>query len=119
MISKIINMADYLKDTEDRMLESMFASAPIADDGFSGRVIKKVRRHIWVRRLTLPIAASIGVLVSYKPVLGLVQTLAGLTALLPEDLMNLGSSIIPQLPMLVLGGMLLGACMVGLRLLED
>ena len=56
MTSKIINMAEHIKDDADRMLESMFASDPVPDDGFSVRVVRKVRRRIWVRRLTLPIA---------------------------------------------------------------
>ena len=67
MTSKIINMAEHFRDDEDRMLETMFASDPIADDGFSVQVVKKVRRRIWVRRLTLPIATLVGSAIAFKP----------------------------------------------------
>ena len=55
MISKIINMADKIKDAEDRLLESMFESPPLADDGFSVEIVRKVNRKLWFRRLTLPV----------------------------------------------------------------
>ena len=119
MISKIINMADYIKDDEDRMLEQMFASPPIADDGFSVSVVRKVRRGIWVRRLTLPIATLIGAAISFKPLTSLVTTLAGFAQLIPQDLLDVSATIIPQAPTLVLGGLLLAVCMAGLRALED
>ena len=41
MTSKIINMADKLMDAEDQLLEAMFKSEPIADDGFSKKVTKR------------------------------------------------------------------------------
>jgi len=119
LTSKIINMAERIKDENDRMLESMFASAPIADDGFSVRVVRKVRRRMWLRRLTLPFATLVGAIVSFKPLAGLVTTLAGFTTLIPENVLSVSSTILPQLPMLVLGAMLLAACMIGLRSLED
>jgi hypothetical protein len=119
LTSKIINMAERIKDAEDRMLETMFAAAPITDDGFSIRVVQKVRRRIWLRRLTLPIATVIGLLVSFKPLAAFVTTLAGLSKLIPQDVLNVTSTIVPQLPMLVLGAMLLATCMAGLRALED
>ena len=119
MTSKIINMAEHIKDDADRMLESMFASDPVADDGFSVRVVRKVRRRIWVRRLTLPIATLVGAAISFKPLAGLVTTLAGLTQLIPQDVVALSQNALPQLPYIVLGAMLLATCMVGLRFLED
>ena len=119
MTSKIINMAEHIKDDEDRMLEQMFASPPIADDGFSAKVVKKVRRRNWIRRLTLPIATLIGASIAFKPLTGLVTTLAGFVQLIPQDMLDASATIIPRLPMLVLGAMLLATCMVGLRALED
>jgi hypothetical protein len=112
-------MAEHIKDDEDRMLEQMFASPPLADDGFSVRVVRKVRRRIWVRRLTLPIATLIGAVISFKPLTSLVTTLAGFAQLIPQDILNVSSAIIPQAPTLVLGGLLLAVCMAGLRALED
>ena len=119
MTSKIINMADRLKDNDDLFLESMFASDPIADDGFSAMIEKKVRRRLWLRRMVLPVATLIGALVSYKPLAGLVTALASLTSLLPQEILNAPQELIPQLPMIVLGAMLLATCLLGLRALED
>ncbi len=119
MISKIINMAERIKDAEDRLLESMFESLPVADDGFSAKIVRKVRRRLWLRRLTLPVAAAIGAMFAVKPLAGLVKALAGLSVLIPEDLVSTTTSMIPQAQMIVLGAMLLAACLLGLRTLVD
>ncbi len=123
MTSKIINMAERIKDAEDRLLESMFESQPIADDGFSVRVVRKVRRRLWLRRLALPVAALIGGAISIKPLADLVTAVAGLTtsvpSLVPEELVTATSALIPQAPLVVLGGMLLAACMIGLSAIDD
>jgi len=119
LISKIINMADRIKDAEDRMLESLFESAPIADDGFSNIVLRRIRRRLWARRLALPLATLIGASISFKPLAGLVSMLASLVALVPDELSVPVHDAIPQLPMLVLGAMLLATFLVGLRTLED
>ena len=119
MTSKIINMAEHIKDDEDRMLEQLFAAPPIADDGFSARVVKKVRRRNWIRRLTLPIATLIGATIAFKPLTGLVTTLAGFVQLIPQDMLNASATLLPQVHMIVLGGMLLATCLFGLRALED
>ena len=119
MTSKIINMAERIKDEKDRMLESMFASEPIADNGFSARVVRKVRRRIWLRRLTLPVASLIGALIAFKPLTQLVTLIAGLVQVIPQDVLDVSSIVVPQLPMLVLGAMLLATCMIGLRMIDD
>ena len=120
MTSKIINMAEHIKDEQDRLLESMFASEPIADDGFSARIVHRVRRRMWLRRVNLPVATVIGLLVSFKPLTTLVTTQAGLIQLLPYDALGATSEqLLSQAPLIVLGGMLLAACMIGMRMLED
>ena len=120
MTSKIINMAELLKDEQDRILEAMFASEPVADDGFSARIVKRVRRRLWLRRIILPVATVLGLLVSFKPLTQLVETLAGLARLLPlESVGGATDTLLGQLPIVVLGGMLLVALMVGLRIIED
>ena len=119
MTSKIINMAERIKDEQDRLLESMFASDPIADDRFSARVVRKVRRRIWLRRLTLPVAALIGSLVAFKPLTELVTVIAGLIQAVPMDALNSSAIVVPQLWMLVVGAMLLATCMIGLRLIDE
>ena len=40
-------MVDRMKDDEDLAFEAMFADKPIADDGFSERVLARIRRR-WV-----------------------------------------------------------------------
>ena len=67
MKSKIINMAEKIKDAEDRLLESLFESPPLADDGFSTGIVRKINRQMWFRRLTLPFAAVIGGVIAFKP----------------------------------------------------
>ena len=119
LTSKIINMAERIKDEKDLMLESMFASEPIADNGFSVRVVRKVRRRIWLRRLTLPVASLIGALIAFKPLTQLVTLIAGLVQVIPQDVLDASSIVVPQLPMLVLGAMLLATCMIGLRMIDD
>ena len=119
MTFKVINMAEHTRDAEDRLLESMFASEVIADNGFSARVVSRVLRRIWLRRLTLPVATLFGTLVAYKPVVGLLTTVSELSALIPQDVLGVPTDVVPQLPMLMLGAVLFATCMVGLRLLED
>ena len=105
MRSKIINMAERMKDNDDLRLESLFASESIADNGFSTSVMKRVRRQIWVRRLALPVAFVVGTAIAFKPLVGLVTVLGGLftaipdgleakASLIPADLMPAGTTIL-------------------------
>ena len=119
MISKIINMADRIKDEEDRLLESLFESAPIADAGFSAAVVRRVRTRLWLRRLTLPAAALIGGAFAVKPLADFVTIVASLSPMIPPQLIEAATSMIPQLSTIVLGAMALGVCLLGLRSLED
>jgi hypothetical protein len=112
-------MAERIKDAEDRLLESMFESVPVGDDGFSAKVVRKISRRLWLRRLTLPVAAAIGAMFAVKPLAGLVKALAGLSVLIPQDLVSTTTNMIPQAQVMVLGAMLLAACLLGLRTLVD
>jgi len=118
LISKIINMVERMKDAEDRLLESMFDSPPIADDGFSVQVVRKVNKQLWFRRLTLPVAAIIGGVIAFKPLAGLVSLLASLFTLIPQDAVSMATSSIPQFQTIVLGAVLLIAGLIGLRMIE-
>jgi hypothetical protein len=111
-------MAERLKDREDLRLEAMFASAPIGDDGFSGRVMSRIRRQIWVQRLTLPIAFVIGAAIAARPLLQLVEAVSGLLEFIPRtvagNMAALPIAEIPQLPAIVIGcTVLLAALMFG------
>jgi hypothetical protein len=112
-------MADKIKDADDRMLESMFAAEPIADNGFTVRVVKKIRRRLWLRRLALPVAAAIGGAIAIKPLADLVSIVASLSTLLPQELVNVSVEFIPQAQTIVLGVLLLGVCLLGLRSLSE
>lgn len=112
-------MAEKIKDAEDRLLESLFESAPIADDGFSARVVTKIRRRLWLRRLALPVAVAIGGVFAIKPLAALVTLIVGLSGLLPQDTLLSVAHFVPKLQYIVLGAMLLGAGLLGLGALED
>ena len=120
-------MADKLKDAEDRLLESLFRAGHIDDDGFSERVVRRIRRGIWLRRLALPVAMLIGGSIAAKPAAALLRTVADLLvaatdsvlepALLPQvESLAFG---VPMLQMLVFATMLLGAAVLGARLLKE
>jgi len=119
LTSKIINMADKLRDTEDQLLEAIFQSESIADDGFSKRVLTRIRRGIWVRRLALPIAMIIGGSIAVKPLSQLVTAGTQLMMAVPQDLLDIPASWIPQAQMLILGAVLFAIGMFSVRMIED
>ncbi|MGI9221088.1 MAG: hypothetical protein ACR2QS_08650 [Woeseiaceae bacterium] len=114
-------MVEKIQDTEDRLLDAMFQAdvVEIADAGFSDRVVRRIRRQMWVRRLALPIALVIGAAIAIKPATQLfdvgARVLGSLTAnsVLPE------TALASQLPVLLLGGMALAFIMVMFRLSEE
>jgi hypothetical protein len=112
-------MAEKLKDAEDRLLESMFQSEPIADNGFSGRIVTRIRRRLWLRRLALPVAMVVGGAVAAKPASELALAVGKLLTVLPQDVLAMPMSWVPQLQLVVIGAMLLAAGGLGMRLIED
>ena len=62
-------------------------------------------------------------MIAIKPLAGLVTTVANVStsmpSLVPEEVVQVTSGLIPQAPLIVLGAMLLAACMLGLRALEE
>ena len=112
-------MADWNKDGEDRLLESLFAAAPIGDDGFSERVVRRIRRRIWVRRLALPIAILAGAVVAARPAMQLVEVATALLGILPSRWTTLPIDMLPQLPVLLTGGSLLVVGMLTARMLAE
>jgi hypothetical protein len=119
LTSKIINMAEKRKDAEDRMLESLLQSAPIADDGFSHRVVMRIRRRLWLRRLSLPVAMFVGGAIAIKPATQILVASSKVMTVVPQGLFELPVSWIPQVQIVVLGAMLLAAGMLGIRMLEE
>ena len=119
MKSKIINMADRIKDAQDRLLEDMFAFEPVADDGFSERIVRRIRRRLWIRRLALPVGAIIGVAIAAGPFLDLVNIVAGIASVMPLESISLPNNWIPQLNTVVLALKLVATGFVGTRALAD
>ncbi len=112
-------MADKIKDADDAMLEALFRSEPIADDGFSERIVGRIRRRLWLRRISLPVAAIIGGSIAIKPMSALVASLYGVFAALPTESIAASTSWLPPWHLIVLGAMLLVTAMFGFRLLEE
>lgn len=122
-------MAEKIMDAEDRLLESMFKSEPIPDDGFSQHIVSRIRRRIWVRRLALPVAMLIGVVIAIKPASQMVLAVSKLLTVVPQDVLLLPAEWLPQVQGVVVSGsflqtaiygaVLLGVGLVGSRLLTD
>jgi hypothetical protein len=119
LTSQIINMANRLKDSEDRLLESLFRFEPVGDEGFSRRVVSRIRRGIWLRRLALPVAMLIGGSIAAKPAIQLAAATGKLLAVVPRGWLEIPLNWIPQMQIIVPGAMLLCAVMLGMRMLED
>jgi hypothetical protein len=117
--SKIINMADKTSDAVDRFLASAFEAEPIADDGFSSRIVTKIRRRIWVNRLALPVAVVIGLIFALKPALQIVYALLPLLNVVPTEVANAPLQFLPQMQFIVLGGMAFAAGITLLKILEE
>jgi len=122
LTSKIINMAERMKDEQDRLLESMFESTPIADNGFSRQIVRRIRRKLWIRRITLPVAVLLGGLVAFQPVVailrGLYQVLSSMPGV-PADLVPSLAGSLPSLQLIVTGALILFVVMFSLNMLED
>lgn len=119
MKSKIINMAEKTSDAVDRLLASAFAAEPIADDGFSGRIVSKLRRRIWVNRLALPVAVVVGAAFALKPALQIVNALLPLLQSVPIELASAPMQFLPQIQLIVLGGMAFAAAVTLIKMLEE
>lgn len=115
-------MAEKLKDELDLSLESMFGSEPIRDDGFSVRIVSRVRRQMWVRRLSMPVALLAASVIGAQPLLGLVGFVRKLLGSVPVERLlanSLPTIDAPQIATLIMGVALLGIVMMIGRMLEE
>lgn len=119
MNSKIINMAERRKDKDDARLEALFRSEPLADDGFSRRVVARVRRGIWVRRWTMPLAILIGGLVAAKPAAQVLVAMAEIVTLVPPELARFNSQSLPQATTFIFGGTFAALIVLFVKGLEE
>ena len=112
-------MRDVLPDDEDQRLRMLLrpAAEPVADDGFSATVMRRVARHAWRRRLVLATAGAAGVAIAWQPVWNI-------AVLLGQEVAQLGSrwpelAWVLQNPLAIGAGVLLIAAPGFLRWLED
>ena len=115
-------MAERLKVEEDLKLEALFRSEPVQDDGFSVNVVSRVRRQMWVQRLSLPAAFVIGAIFAAKPFIQFVEFIPQIVGMVPQgvaSIVDLPLDGMPQLSTIVLGVMLLAVTMMIGRILED
>ena len=119
MTSKIINMAEKFKDAEDRLLDTLFASESIDDDGFSDRIVSRIRRQMWIRRLTLPVAILVGGAIALKPATQVLNVGAKLLEAMPQEILAMPEVTLPQLPIILLGVTLLAIGALTARMLEE
>jgi len=103
----------------DRWLASIFDAEPIADNGFSERIISRIRRRVWINRLALPVAALIGLAFALKPATQLVLALLPLLNVVPAEMLSAPLQYLPQVQFIVLGGMIFAAAITLFRLLEE
>jgi len=115
-------MAERMKDEEDRKLDLLFRSEPVADDGFSVGVVSRVRRRMWVRRLSLPVGIVVGGAIAAKPLTQMAGAIPGLMNIIPGGLISIDKlplGGLPQASTLIFGATLLMVVMLASRLLEE
>lgn len=112
-------MADRLRDDVDERLVALFRAEPIADNGFSERITRRIRRRLWLRRLAIPLAAAIGGAIALNPLASMVTLLIRFVRSLPFDVVATTPGWIPSLPLIGLGGTLLVAVLLGLRMIDE
>ena len=112
-------MAEKTSDAVDRLLASAFAAEPIADDGFSNRIVARLRRRLWVNRLALPVAVLVGAAFALQPVVQIVGALLPLLNTVPVELASAPLQFLPQIQWIVLGGMAFAAGVTLVKMLEE
>jgi hypothetical protein len=112
-------MAERLKDNDDAKLEALFRARPIEDDGFSDRVVSRVRRGILIRRWTLPVAVLIGGLIAAKPAAQLLLAMSEILTVIPEDIRTVPLDSLPQVTTFVFGGTVAGMIALLVKGLEE
>lgn len=115
-------MAERLKDGADRKLEMLFDSEQIADNGFSVQVVKRVRKKMWVQRLSMPIAVTLGAAFAVKPLMQLMNVIPSLLTAIPASISgfeSVSTGSLPQMSSILFGVVLLGAILMISQMLEE
>lgn len=118
MKSKIVDMVEAGRDAGDRWLEAVFVSDVVPDDGFSDRIVRRIRRRLRVRRWSLGIAVAFGTFVAAQPVVELATLLVRALGQVTVSLGISPGDSLPSAAMLLGGGALFLVTVLGLRLLD-
>lgn len=119
MRNKIIRLADRMKDDEDLRLEALFRSDAVNDDGFSDRVMRRIRWQIRVRRFALPLAVLLGGAIAAKPAMEILLVASRLVTVIPAELRSLPLESLPQMPAVITGLAIAAGAAMFLRALEQ
>ncbi|MBT8085521.1 MAG: hypothetical protein HKN35_13315 [Woeseia sp.] len=114
-------MAEFKEDIADRKLRNMFARAPLADNGFSERVVQRVRRNEWQRKVLMSLAILLGGFFAAGPIAQLLAMSAGIVMKVTNNVVQTGDSFVAvqgsfALPLLVSLFLMVA---IAVRLLED
>jgi len=93
-------MADKMQDDEDRLFAALLRAEVIEDAGFSQRIVRRIRRDIWLRRLALPSALLLGGAIAGRSLLQLASLLPTIVNELPARQLVLPDTLLSQLPMM-------------------
>jgi hypothetical protein len=84
--------------------------------------MSRIRRQIWVRRLSLPVAFLVGAAISARPLMQLIDAVSGLFEFIPQSLasnLNIVSAAqVPQMQSFLLGATLLLAVLMAGKLVN-
>ena len=108
-----------MRDEIDERLAALLRPERIADDGFSDRITRRIRRRVWVRRLTIPVAAVLGGAVALNPLASMVALLFEFLRSLPFDFVATTTGWLPSAPLIASGGLLLIVMLLGLRVIDE
>lgn len=112
-------MVDRMKDKEDLALEALFRSEAVRDAGFSRRVMKRVRRRVWLRRLALPVALLVGGAVAFQPAVEVASALLALVSGLSVSAPLVSARSLAELAPAALLAAVMVAALIFAPLLED
>jgi hypothetical protein len=92
-------MAELPQD-EDGRIELLFrkAAAPLADDGFSDRVMHRIARRAWRRRAILAAAGATGIAVAWQPLWNIAGWLSRQLVLANAELVAAGGQLAARWP---------------------
>ena len=91
----------------DDWLKAAFKSEPIVDEGFSLAVMRRVRRQMFVRRWTMPVAVIIGGVIAAKPATELLIFVSRFIDMLPAQISAVPTDWLPQSPTFIIAGVLI------------